>query len=467
MVRSSIELQPSPAVSTPHVSAPTTRPPSFVDDVGGEELNPSRHEFSLAPADRGKHAWFFLAASFMVEALTWGFPFAFGIFQDYYTRNEVFHDVSQIPIIGTCALGIMYLDLPLVMGLQRLYPTFSRWSPVIGLLIMCLSLAASSFSQTPAHLIVTQGVLYALGGSISYCPCILYMDEWFIKRKGFAYGVMWSGTGLAGFALPLLLEFFLGRYGFRTTLRIWAVALFILTLPLAYFIKPRLPATATEHIKPFKLGFVLRRSFLLHQAANICEALGFFLPNIYLPMYARAIGAGPFAAALTVLLINVASVFGCAAMGSLTDHFHVTTCVLVSAIGTALGTFLLWGFATKLPVLLIFCIIYGLFAGSYTSSWTGIMRQITSEPTPGGRSRRGSTGGATFDPTMVLGVLSTGRGIGSIVSGPLSQVLIKGLPWQGHAFGGYGTGYGPLIAFTGATAVFSGVPFLWKRLGWM
>lgn len=30
------------------------------------------HEFSLPPVDRGKDAWLFLAASFVVEALVWG-----------------------------------------------------------------------------------------------------------------------------------------------------------------------------------------------------------------------------------------------------------------------------------------------------------------------------------------------------------------------------------------------------------
>lgn len=66
-------------------------------------------------------------------------------------------------------------------------------------------------------------------------PCILYMDEWFVKRKGLAYGIMWSGTGLAGLILPLLMEHLLGTYGYQSALRIWAVALFLLTVPLAYF----------------------------------------------------------------------------------------------------------------------------------------------------------------------------------------------------------------------------------------
>jgi hypothetical protein len=37
----------------------------------------------------------------------------------------------------------------------------------------------------------TQGVLYAIGGSIAYAPCVIYMDEWFVKRKGLAFGIMW------------------------------------------------------------------------------------------------------------------------------------------------------------------------------------------------------------------------------------------------------------------------------------
>lgn len=356
----------------------------------------------------------------------------------------------------------MYLDAPIIMAICRLYPKAARFAPPVGLLIMCISLAASSFSQTTTHLIATQGILFAIGGSICYCPCILYMDEWFVRRKGLAFGVMWSGTGLGGCTIPLLLEFLLGRYGFRTTLRIWSIALFLLTIPLVYFIKPRLPPSATTHIKPTKLGFVTHRSFILYQPANIAEAAGFFLPGLYLPSYARsALGAGSFPAALTVLAVNVASVGGTVAMGALTDRLDVTTCIMISTAGTVLGTFLLWGFATNLATLYVFCIVYGVFAGAYTATWPGIMKQMTMAPTGLGAAR------SAFDPVMVFGLLAAGRGVGNVVSGPLSEALIKGMPWQGQAAGGYGSGYGTLIAFTGTTAVVGGGSFLWKRLGWM
>ncbi|KKY31193.1 putative major facilitator superfamily transporter [Diaporthe ampelina] len=120
---------------------------------------------------------------------------------------------SNIAIIGTCTSGIMYLSGLPALVLNRMHPRLSRWSPTVGLLITCLSLALSSLATTVTQLVATQGVLCAVGGSIGYLPCILYMDEWFVRRKGLAYGIMWSGTGLAGAILPLLLEDLLSAYG--------------------------------------------------------------------------------------------------------------------------------------------------------------------------------------------------------------------------------------------------------------
>lgn len=37
--------------------------------------SPALHEFSLPPVDRGKDAWLFLAACFVIEALVWGMSY--------------------------------------------------------------------------------------------------------------------------------------------------------------------------------------------------------------------------------------------------------------------------------------------------------------------------------------------------------------------------------------------------------
>ena len=81
-------------------------------------------------------------------------------------------------------------------------------------------------------------------------------------------------------------------------------------------------------------------------------------------------------------------------------------------------------------------------------------------------SRRGESAGYGYeDPVMVIGHLLLLRGVGNIVSGPLSEALNRGMPWQGQATAGYGSGYGTLIMYSGLTGLLSGMNILWKWLG--
>lgn len=212
--------------------------------------------------------------------MTKGFPFSFGVFQDYYTTTPPFAGSSNIAVIGTCAMGLMYLLSPLTLGVCRVFAKRARYFPILGLLIMCAALAASSFCTSVGGLIATQGILYAIGGSIAYSLCILYIDEWFVARKGLAYGIMWAGTGLAGVILPLLLQSLLSNLGYQTTLRLWSGVLFVITVPLAWFIKPRVPVSnGASMARPWDMRFWSLRSFLCYQFCNVVEATGYFLPS--------------------------------------------------------------------------------------------------------------------------------------------------------------------------------------------
>lgn len=236
----------------------------------------------------------------------------------------------------------------------------------------------------------------------------------------------------------------LNQWGFATTLRIWALACFLLAAPLTFYVKPRLPLSQAPRIRTINLSFLHRRPFALLQAGNVLEGLGFFLPTIYLPAYARGVvHAGPLPASLTVVVFNVASVFGCVCMGVAIDRLHVTTCILISTAGATAAVFALWGCAVSLPLLYVFCVVYGFFAGSFTSTWPGVMRDVTAR-------MRGAV-----DPGMVFACLAAGRGIGNVVSGPLSEALVGVGQWKAGA--AYGSGYGPLIVFTGVSALLGGL----------
>ena len=51
--------------------------------------------------------------------------------------------------------------------------------------MIAIALVISSFSTRVLHLIMTQGVLYAIGGTLLYTPTVVFLDEWFVAKKGF------------------------------------------------------------------------------------------------------------------------------------------------------------------------------------------------------------------------------------------------------------------------------------------
>ncbi|KAE8149951.1 major facilitator superfamily domain-containing protein [Aspergillus avenaceus] len=430
-----------------HSTTPDLSRSNLITDDSLGPPDEDQTESQLPPVDGGKHAYLFLAAGFMIEALIWGFSFAYGIFQDYYSSHESFKSSGNIAVIGTCMMGVNYLISPITFVLLQGLPSLKRWSCPAGFVVMCLALALSSFAANTTHLILTQGIAYGIGASFAYSPVIIFMNEWFVQKRGLAFGLMWAGTGVSGVVLPLVLQWLLDSYGHKTTLRIWALVLFLMSSPLVYFVKPRLPISRASSIRTFDLSFLWQHTFVIFQMGNIVEALGYFLPTIYLPTFARTLGANSIMASLTVILCNLASVFGCVAMGHLVDRYHATTCILISTIGSTIAVFLFWGLSVSLAPLYVFCVVYGLFAGSFTSTWPAVMNEVVKKS-------------QLADPSIVFGFLSTGRGIGNVVSGPLSDALIKG-SWSHEASSfAYGTSYGPLIVFTGITALFGGLSII-------
>ncbi|QSZ36322.1 hypothetical protein DSL72_007448 [Monilinia vaccinii-corymbosi] len=135
---------------------------------------------NIPRADGGRDAWFFLAACFVFEALIWGFPFAFGVFQTYYSTHPPFDKhTNSIAITGTCATGVMYLFAPVSLYVLETFPPIRRLSSIVGLVIVSIALITASFATQIWHLVVTQGVLYAIGGSLLYSPTMFYLDQWF------------------------------------------------------------------------------------------------------------------------------------------------------------------------------------------------------------------------------------------------------------------------------------------------
>ncbi|KAK0255119.1 hypothetical protein LTR29_010725 [Friedmanniomyces endolithicus] len=413
----------------------------------------ARDVATLPPVDGGRDAWLALAGAFTLEALVWGFPYCYGLFRTYYSLHEPFaSQPAGIAAISTTATAIMFISAPAVALFVQRYPRLRRTSSLLGLVVTVASLLAASFCNSTAGLLATQGVLFAVGGLFLYFPAMYVIDEWFVARKGLAFGIVWTGTGASGVVVPWLLQWLLNDYGFRTALRVWAIVVAILALPSIWALKNRLPVShsARGTLRRVDWSFLTAAPFWLFQFGNVTMSLAYFLPSLWIPSFSRDMGMPSFSGPLAICLINVAACAGYILQGQLVDRYHVTTAIFVSVAGSVISIFLFWGFATSQPMLYIFALIWGLTGGGFTANWAGCASAL-------------KTSSNSLDTSMVISLMCVGKGIGSVVTGPISEQLLQVGPWRGAPFA-YGSQYGALIVFTGATAMLGGTACLGRVL---
>ncbi|KAF2723406.1 putative MFS monocarboxylate transporter [Polychaeton citri CBS 116435] len=407
---------------------------------------------TLPRADGGKDAWGFLTACFIVEAVIWGFPFAFGVFQEYYAHTAPFdRSAGGIASIGTTATGCMYFLAPVLAFILQRYPRLRQACMYTGLAILILSLVAASFCNSTAALIGTQGIMYAVGGLLLYFPAIQLLDDWFVVRKGQAFGIMWAGTGLAGAVMPFLLQWMLGRFGWRTTLRAWAVVVAVLMGSAIPFLRPRTPIPASSALRPIDFSYLAHLPFWLFAASVVLQGLGFFLPTLWLPIFATSIGLPSFAGPLALALYNLAACVGNLVQGWLCDRFHVTVAILIATLGSMVACFVLWGLTTSQPMLYLFAILWGVSAGGFGANWTGCVSAIR------------DSGHAGLEVGPFIAFMGAAKGVGAVISGPLSERLLQMQPWKGAGYV-YGTNYGILVVFTGVCATLGGTAWVGRML---
>lgn len=292
-----------------------------------------------------------------------------------------------------------------------------------------LAALAASFMQSVVGLIATQGVLYGIGFTIMYLPMLCMLNEWFVQRRGFAYGILFAGGGFSGLGLPFLFEWLLDRYGHRTTLRVIAALQLITVGPILPLLKPRLPSSQRSASRATDLSFFRKPLFWILALSNLCQSFAYYVPSLYLPTYASAIGLSGTLGALVLAVNNLASIAGMIGFGHASDRYNnIFVLILISTAISSLSVLLLWGFARSFAVLTTFSIVYGCFSGGYVVSWPKF-GSLLSE-----------------DPQSVYSLMAFGKGIGSIVTGPVSAKLLTRTTGAGYGLGKFE----PLILYSGA-----------------
>lgn len=126
---------------------------------------------------------------------------------------------------------------------------------------------------------------------------------------------------------------------------------------------------------------------------------------------------------------------------------------------------MLWGFAKSVSPLIVFSILYGVFSGGYSVLYCRFATALTSHGERGSEVEKGSQRATGL---WLYSIFEFQRGVGNIVGGVVSGVIVKG----GVVEVAYGVGrYQWLVLLAGGSMLIGSLgAFGWfvkdKRLSW-
>ncbi|PRQ72222.1 MFS monocarboxylate transporter [Rhodotorula toruloides] len=397
-----------PALPTEDLpSSPETSRVSTFDFGDGED-----NAKALPPVDGGRHAWQFVVASFMLECFgaswqsffpqnrfddpqscsstrltsaaspVWGYSFAFATILVYLQSHDPWrqYSLSALSAIGTTQLGLMYC-LPIVgVVIFRRYGDWVRTILWTSVAVSCGSMLLSSWATKLWQLVVLQGVLCGIANTFIFAPVFCYISEWWVARRGLAWGLIVSGNGFGGFTLPWLINAVLQARGFAWMCRVWAIFTAVVFAISILLLKPRIPYVrpASGRAPWLAVDFTFLRNplFVCMAIATLFSSLAYLPVANYLAVYASSFSSSVTTINLVVGLFNLAACGGSMLAGRVSD-FSYSLGVTVIGVCGALLSLTAWGFADTLAKVYAFAVLFGL-TGQQTSTWGGVVNDLAS-----------------------------------------------------------------------------------------
>ncbi|RAL06718.1 putative MFS monocarboxylate transporter [Aspergillus homomorphus CBS 101889] len=348
------------------------------------------HIFSKPPSEYTPRACLMLLGSFTGVFCTVGFMNSFGLFEEYYAKSQLAEE-SQSTIAWIGAIAVFFIFFVSVVSGPLLDTIGPRILLCVGSFGTVFSLMMTSLCHELYQFILAQGVLLGISQSLLTCPMIALVGQHIKVKRGFAVGIVISGSSLGGVIWPIAVNKLLQdpRIGFGWTMRIVAFIMIPLLAVSCLCCRPPakpLPAITPEFQaaavdtekssprisqdqppKPEHEPSILKNpSMHLTCLAFFIIYFGMFSPFFYTTSYAVAQGFSADLAFYTISIINGASLFGRILPGILADRYGRFNCCFVATFLSGIIA-LCWTKATSVAGLVVFSAAYGLASGAILS----------------------------------------------------------------------------------------------------
>lgn len=273
-------------------------------------------------------------------AITYGARYSFGIFvEPMFTEYK--WSMSTISL-GASINVLMYATGSILSG--RLIDRFSpKWIITFGGIVGALGLFLTSMAQTPIQFYLSYGILCGTGTACAgYVVSGASVGKWFVRKKGVAVGLAMTGIGFGTMVMSPIAGYIVKNYHWSQGFVVFGVVLLIVctlsaqilmrkTIPEDYGLLPdgddpgttvRRDETPIDNEPNIPLSCVLKTPAFWIMA--FCFSMGIMVEMmafIHQVVYAVNINIGKVAAASSLGLIGVGSIFGRFFFGWLCDAF--------------------------------------------------------------------------------------------------------------------------------------------------
>ncbi|EXF86341.1 Mch2p [Colletotrichum fioriniae PJ7] len=412
MISSALERQPpqpdEKSVSTGPVLVPN--PPSLSEEQHDVNEN-------LPPRDSGRAAWTSLIAVSVIAMATWGFGATQGVFREYYFKTPPLQGNQLVASTGLLVVGLLQTLPPFLLKIITAYPHYRRYMMWSGMVLVVASSIGAAFSTTAVQVIMTQGLMYGFSSGLLFAPCLSFVDEWFLNRRGLANGIFFGAPNIAAAGLSPIFSVLLKRFGPRTTLIGWAVftavilSLGILSVRPRRTSKSEMEAAARQSSSTTR---VFRKPvFWLFVFSMTLQSLANNLPANYLPSYATDLGVSPEKGALLVTFLSLFGIIGQISLGALTDAIGPLIPMLLSTLVSSFAVFVVWGLGRYYWNMVITSILFGAFAFSFMVLRSHMAAIAVDDPE------------RPAEELFVSGILLFTRGVIGVASGYIAAAVLQ------------------------------------------
>jgi MFS family permease len=249
----------------------------------------------------------------------------------------------------------------------------------LGVIAMGVGLLLASLIREPWQLYLTLGALTGGGvNCLAYTGQSLYLTNWFVRRRGLALSIAFSGVGIGSITILPWLGWLIENAGWRSACLWLGILVLVLLAPLNLLLKRRPEdlglapdgtpsdnasadhaANVIDHAwvaVDWTLGRALRTArFWWIAAGYFCGLFSWYAVQVHQTKYLIEIGFGSSEAAWALGLVSLVAVPGQIAFGHLSDRVgrewvwtignlgFVICCIALIGLRTAPSTALLYG----------------------------------------------------------------------------------------------------------------------------